>query len=50
MNSFDCTFPDGPASSTVTVTADDGDPSNNIGSDSIPVDVPNVEAEHQPDG
>ena len=42
VNSFTCTFPDGPASSTVTVTADDGDPSNNIGSDSILVAVANV--------
>jgi hypothetical protein len=41
-NSFDCTFPDGPASSTVEVTADDGDPSNNTGSDSIVVTVANV--------
>ena len=41
-NSFDCTFPDGPASSTVTVSADDGDASNNIGSDSKTVTVANV--------
>ena len=41
-NSFDCTFPDGPASSTVTVSANDGDPSNNIGSDSKTVVVANV--------
>ena len=41
-NSFDCTFPDGPASSTVKVTADDGDPTNNIGSDEIDVAVANV--------
>ena len=31
-NSFDCTFPDGPATSTVSVTADDHDPANNTGS------------------
>ena len=30
-NSFDCTFPDGPGSSTVSVTANDGDPTNNTG-------------------
>jgi hypothetical protein len=41
-NSFECTFPDGPASSTVKVTADDGDPTNNIGSDEIAVQVNNV--------
>src|SRR5215203_5781167 len=41
-NSFDCTFPDGPASSTVQVTADDGDATNNIGSDSKTVTVSNV--------
>ncbi len=41
-NSFDCTFPDGPASSTVRVTADDGDPTNNIGSDDITVAVANL--------
>ncbi|MBF4766142.1 hypothetical protein ISU07_23670, partial [Nocardioides islandensis] len=41
-NSFDCTFPDGPASSTVSVTADDHDSANNIGSDSIVVTVANV--------
>ncbi len=41
-NSFECTFPDGPASSTVKVTADDGDPTNNLGSDSIVVAVANV--------
>jgi PKD domain len=40
-NSFDCTFPDGPASSIVKVTANDNDPSNNIGSDSITVQVAN---------
>jgi hypothetical protein len=40
--SFDCTFPEGPASSTVKVTADDGDPSNNVGSDEIGVSVANV--------
>src|SRR5439155_8653176 len=32
-NSFRCTFPDGPASTVVNVTADDGDPSANIGQD-----------------
>jgi Bacterial Ig domain/PKD domain len=41
-NSFDCTFPDGPASSTVEVTADDGDPTNNIGTDEIAVQVANI--------
>ena len=40
--SFDCTFPEGPASSTVKVTADDGDPLNNVGSDEIGVSVANV--------
>ena len=42
VNSFDCTFPDGPASSTVLVSADDGDASNNVGSDSKVVTVVNV--------
>ena len=32
-NSFDCTFPDGPADTTIKVTADDGDPTDNIGFD-----------------
>ena len=41
-NSFDCTFADGPATSTVKVTADDGDPTNNVGSDEISVAVANV--------
>ena len=41
-NSFDCTFLDGPASSMVEVTANDGDPSNNIGSFLIMVNVANV--------
>ncbi len=41
-NHFQCTFPDGPASSIVKVTADDGDASNNIGSDSITVAVANL--------
>ena len=39
---FGCTFPDGPASSAVTVTADDRDPSNNVGADGIDVAVANV--------
>ena len=39
-NSFDCTFPDGPASSTVKVSADDGE--RHIGNDSIAVTVSNV--------
>jgi len=38
--SFDCTFPDGPASSTVEVTVDDGDGGSD--SDSIGVTVANV--------
>ena len=38
-NSFDCTFPDGPANSTVTVTANDG---TDTGSDEIAVAVSNV--------
>jgi hypothetical protein len=41
-DSFDCTFADGPASSTVKVTANDGDLSNNIGSDEVDVTVSNV--------
>ncbi|HET7219867.1 MAG TPA: kelch repeat-containing protein [Vicinamibacterales bacterium] len=41
-NHFQCTFPDGPASSTVTVTANDGDASNNIGSASVTVTIANV--------
>ena len=32
-NNFTCEFLDGPGSATVNVTADDGDPSNNIGDD-----------------
>jgi hypothetical protein len=42
VNSFRCVFSDGPASSTVKVTADDGDTSNNIGSGQITVTVANV--------
>ena len=38
-DSFDCTFPDGPNTSTVSVSADDGDASD---SDSITVNVANV--------
>ena len=41
-NSFDCTFPDGPASTTVSVSANDGDPTNNTGSDSKVVAIANV--------
>ena len=41
-DSFQCTFPDGPASPTVSVTANDGDPSENVGSASITVVVSNV--------
>src|ERR687887_307186 len=41
-DSFDCTFPDGPATSTVSVTANDGDASNNIGSASVDVAIANV--------
>lgn len=41
-NSFDCTFPDGPDSTTVSVAADDGETSNNTGNDSIVVTVNNV--------
>ena len=41
-SSFDCTFLDGPASSIATVTANDGDPSNSIGSASITVAIANV--------
>jgi Ca2+-binding RTX toxin-like protein len=40
--SFDCTFPDGPDSPTVSVTANDGDLSENVGSASITVVVNNV--------
>jgi hypothetical protein len=42
LNSFDCTFLDGPANSTVQVTANDGDPSNNVGSASVVVTIANV--------
>ena len=38
-DSFDCTFPDGPASSTVEVSADDGD---DLGSDEIAVTIANL--------
>ena len=41
-DSFDCTFPDGPKGSRVEVIADDGDSSNNIGSDYIDVTIHNV--------
>ena len=41
-DSFDCSFPDGPANVSVSVSADDGDPSNNVGSDSKTVAVANV--------
>ena len=41
-NSFDCTFPDGPASTIVSVSDDDGDPTSNIGADAITVTVANV--------
>ena len=34
--------PDGPATSTVKVTANDGDPTDNIGSDEIDVTIANV--------
>jgi hypothetical protein len=40
VNSFDCTFPDGPASSTVMVSANDGD---DTGSASINVTVQNLD-------
>ena len=38
-DSFDCTFPDGPACSTVEVSADDGD---DVGSDEIAVTIANL--------
>src|SRR5215217_726466 len=41
-NSFKCVFPDGPNVFTVSVTADDGQASNNTASDSIVVTVNNV--------
>jgi hypothetical protein len=41
-NSFACKFLDGPGSSTVNVTADDGDPTNNIGDDPHTVTINNV--------
>src|SRR5215217_3887091 len=41
-NSFQCVFPDGPNVFTVSVTADDGQASNNTASDSIVVTVNNV--------
>ena len=42
-NHFTCTFPDGPANSLVKVTADDGDATNNIGSDEIDVTIANAD-------
>jgi hypothetical protein len=42
VNSFDCTFPDGPASTEIKVTANDGDPTNNIGTDARTVSITNV--------
>ena len=42
VNSFDCTFSDGLASSIVSVGADDGDLTDNVGSDSITVAVANL--------
>ena len=41
-NSFECKFLDGPGSGTVNVTANDGDPTNNIGDDPHTVIVANV--------
>src|ERR671924_63843 len=41
-NSFKCKFLDGPGSSTVNATADDGDASNNIGDDPHTVTIKNV--------
>ncbi|HUR17636.1 MAG TPA: S8 family serine peptidase [Acidimicrobiales bacterium] len=42
-NSFDCTFPDGPATSTVRVSATDGDPApGNSGADEVLVTIANV--------
>jgi hypothetical protein len=41
-NSFQCKFLDGPGTGTVTVTADDGELTNNIGSDSHDVTINNV--------
>ena len=42
-DSFDCRFPDGPASSTVRVSATDGDPApGNSGSDQVVVAIANV--------
>jgi hypothetical protein len=41
-NSFQCKFLDGPGSSVVNVTADDGDPTNNIGDNPHTVTVNNV--------
>ena len=37
--SFDCTFPNGPATSTVTVTVDDGAAANNVGTAATQVAV-----------
>ena len=41
-NSFKCKFLDGAGMGTVTVSANDGDPTNNIGSDSHDITVNNV--------
>ncbi len=41
-NSFNCLFFDGPSSKLVEVVVNDGDPSENVGRDSIPVSVANV--------
>ena len=41
-SSFDCTFIEGPGSSVVTVTANDGDASNNVGTGTVNVTVANV--------
>jgi PKD repeat protein len=41
-NSFDCSFPNGPASTTINVTADDGDPVDNIGDDPHGLNINNV--------
>ncbi len=48
-NSFKCVFPDGLNTHTVSVTADDGEASNNTATDSIEVTVENVKPDANDD-
>ena len=41
-NSFECRFPDGPETTMVSTSVDDGDPSNSAGTDEIEVAISNL--------